>query len=221
MKWIYVTFLIVVAQACTVQQVVKPLEKGKKQVSGNFGGPLIGFAGTTIPIPLTSIGYAQGISDSITLHANLQLTSIAYKNIHLNTGATYGLLKPNGWKPGISTSVSANILTDVRIGNWSVYPQIDINSYWDYNNHFMYFGLTNWIELSGNKAHNEEQQKRMLTGIQFGNTWNTNKWSYSIESKWLAPTRNTEDLTINYKTYRFNNEPKGAVGIYFGLARKF
>ena len=214
--------LLLGVSACTSQKIVKPLHRGEHQVSANLGGPLIGFAGTTIPIPLTSINYARGLSDSLTVHGGLQTTSLLYKTIQLDAGATYGLLKPSGWKPGLSVSGSLNFLSDMRAGNPSIYPQLDANLYWDYGkSHFMYVGSTNWIELRGAKAHGENQDTRVLTGIQFGNTFSKNKWSYTIESKWLAPARSSLYSVVNYKSYNLAGEPRGAVGMYLGVARKF
>lgn len=205
---------------CVPQKIVKPLQTGQKQLNASIGGPLIAFAGTTIPIPLTSINYAQGVTDSLTFHGGLQLTSLAYKTIQLDAGATYGIIKPKGWQPGLSASGSLNVLTDLRETAFRIYPQLDVNAYWDYGqNHFMYFGVTNWIELNGNRAHEEEQNQQILSGIQFGNTFTQGKWSFTLESKWLAPTRNTRNLTIDYKTYQLGGEPKGAVGVYFGITK--
>lgn len=214
--------ILVVLGACTSQRVVKPLNQGSSQIQANLGGPLIGFAGTTIPIPLTSVGYAYGLRDSLTLHGGVQLTNLAYQNLHLDAGATYGFLRPKGWLPGFSGSLSLNYLTDFREANSRLYPQIDANMYWDYGtSHFMYFGITNWIEVSSSRAHNEPIEQRLLSGFQFGNTFTTNKWNYTIESKWLAPTRNSNDLVVDYKTYSLGGERKGAVGLYFGISRNF
>ena len=201
---------------------MKPLDRGQQQVSANLGGPLIGFGELTIPIPLTSISYARGLSDSLTIHGGLQTTSLLYKTIQLDAGVSYGILKPKGYIPGLSISGSLNFLADMREGNPSLYPQIDANLYWDYGkSHFMYVGSTNWIELRGIKAHERPQEKRLLTGIQFGNTWTTAKWGFTAESKWLAPSRSSLYSVVNYKSYNFGGEPKGAVGVYFGVARRF
>lgn len=221
----YFKFLILVActlGACTAQRVVKPLAKSEQQISVNLGGPLIGFGSLTIPIPLSSINYANGISDKLTVHGGLQTTSLLYRTFQLDAGATYGLLENKGWTPGVSISGSINVLSDMREHNSRLYPQLDANLYWDYGkNHFMYVGSTNWIELRNTKAHDEFQEKRILSGIQFGNTWNTDRWSYTVESKWLAHTRSSLNSVVDYKTYSFGGEPLGAVGLYFGIARRF
>jgi hypothetical protein len=223
-KYIYTLLAsaIITTSACTSQKIVKPLEKGQQQVSANLGGPLIGFGGLTIPVPLTSVNYARGITDSLTIHGSLQTTSLIYKTIQLDAGATYGILQPKGWKPGLSVSGSLNVLTDMREGNARLYPQLDANLYWEYgSDNFMYLGSTNWIELVGTKAHEQTQEKRILSGIQFGNTWVTPKWSFTAESKWLAPTRSSLYSVVDYKSYSLAGEPRGAVGIYFGIARRF
>ena len=223
MNKIILAFCIAIASAsCTTQKVVRPLQEGEQQISGNLGGPLIGFAGTVIPIPLTSVNYARGLSDSLSIHGGLQTTSLLYKTLQVDAGATYGFLKPDGWKPGLSASASLNFLSDFREGNPKLYPQIDANAYWDYGtDNFMYLGVTNWIEFSKTMADGQEQRKHVLSGIQFGNTFSTEKWNYTIESKLLAPTRNTTNLVVDYRNYKFSGESKGAVGVYIGIARKF
>ena len=222
-KYIYpLILLLIVISGCTSQKIVKPLQKGQQQVRANLGGPLIGFGELTIPIPLTPINYARGMSNKLTIHTGLQTTSLLYRTIQVDAEATYGMLKNEGWVPGISISGTLNFLTDVREGNARLYPQLDANIYWDYGkDHFMYVGSTNWIELNNTRAHNRPQSKRLLTGIQFGNTWNNPKWSYTAESKWLAPTRSSLYSVVDYKTYSWGGEPMGAVGLYFGIARKF
>lgn len=214
--------ILTILGACTSQKIVKPLLEGEQQVSLNLGGPLIDFGGLTIPIPLTSVNYARGMSDKLTIHTGLHTTSLLYRTFQLDFGATCSVLENKGWVPGISVSSSLNFLSDMRRGNINIYPQVDANIYWDYgNNHFMYVGSTNWIELNNTKAHDRPQEKRLLSGIQFGNTWNSEKWSYTAESKWLAPTRSSLYSVVEYKTYSWRGNPKGAVGIYFGIARRF
>ncbi|MEY2923730.1 MAG: hypothetical protein RLZZ337_270 [Bacteroidota bacterium] len=222
MRTIYLSIITFLAASCTSQKIVRPLQEGEQQVSANLGGPLIGFAGAVIPVPLTSINCAKGISDSLTLHGGIQTTSLLYKTLQLDAGATYGFIKPDGWKPGLSASGSLNFLTDFREGNPKIYPQIDVNAYWDYaSNNFMYLGITNWIEFQQTMTDGQEQRKQLLSGIQFGNTFSTEKWNYTIESKWLAPTRNSTNLVVDYRSYKLGGESRGAVGIYVGFARKF
>lgn len=213
---------IIFLASCSVQRVVKPLSEKQVQVQATLGGPLIGFSGTTIPTPLSSLGIAYGLNANISLFGGIHTTSLAYQDLQLDIGITHGFMEANGWKPGISGSFSLNPILDFRDNNFRIYPQLDLNVYWDYaDKHFMYLGTTNWIEMRNALAHGFEQDKHWLSGIQFGNTFNTDKWAFTIESKWLAPTRNTESLIVDYKTYSVGGEKKGAVGLYLGIARSF
>ncbi len=216
------SIISIIIAGCSTQRIIKPLKKNQQQFAFSGGGPLFQFAGTVIPMPLSSVSYAKGLTDSITLYTGLQLTNLVYKNLHLDIGGTYGLLKPKGWTPGITLNAGINVLSDFREYNIKVFPQLDANAYWDYGaDYFMYFGITNWVELSKNRAHSEIQGKQILSGLQFGNTFSRNSCKYTLESKWLAPTRNSKDLTINYSTYISGDQPKGAVGIYFSVAKQF
>ena len=63
---------------CNATRVVKPLDKGEKQLAAGFGGPGIIYTGAPIPVPLTSVSYAHGLDTGLTLSAGLHTTSAAF-----------------------------------------------------------------------------------------------------------------------------------------------
>jgi hypothetical protein len=210
---------LMLIQSCAPSRVVRPLEKGQKNISANLGGPLIGFAGTTIPMPLTSISYAQGVSDDVTLFGGFHTTSMLYGVIQTDIGACYNLYHPDSSQFGVSVNPVINFAFDTWEGNAKLWPEVDINAYWEFKpkKSFMYVGASNWFELSGTKAHDEVQENRWLFNPHMGYTYVRNKWNYNVETKYLVPNVDTEPNAVDYRGVA----GKGAIGVYFTFIRKF
>ena len=100
-----------------------------------------------------------------------------------------------------------------------MWPQIDANAWWEYGErkHFFYAGLSSWFELSGTKAHGEQQQSRIFPGIQMGNTLAFNKWEYTFEFKWNGVNLENRGVTLDY----ISPAGQGALGIGLAFTRKF
>ena len=205
--------------SCMPSRIVRPLDKGEKAVNLHVGGPLIGFAGTTIPVPFTSLMYAQGVTDKTTVFGSLHTTSLLFGVVQTDIGACQNLYYNDSLKLGISVTPAINMAYDTWEGNFKLWPQLDVNAYWDIKpqKSFVYFGVDNWFELSGTKAHNQSQKNRWIINPQIGFTHVRNKWNYNIEGKWLTPYLKNTPNVVDYKGI----SGKGAVGIYISFTRKF
>jgi hypothetical protein len=221
MKFKRILFIVSVffLEACHVSRVIQPLDKGEHQIGLGAGGPTIELGGNVLPVPLSSIHYAYGWQDRTTLFGGLHLTSLGYGVAQVDIGGTYGFLEPSSWKPGLSTSVSGNFLLDFWTYTPSLYPQLDANLYWNYGQkqHVAYLGATNWLELRSMRSHGVVQDRRFLSGIQLGTSINHQLWSFGLEGKWLAPTRDSRNVTVAYKG--FNG--MGATGIYLTINKRW
>lgn len=206
-------------QSCAPSRVVRPFEKNQKAISASLGGPLIGFAGTTIPMPLTSLSYAQGVTDNVTLFGGFHTTAMLYGVVQTDIGACVNVYHPDSSKFGISFNPVLNFAFDTWEGNKRIWPEIDINAYWEFKNKgsFMYIGASNWFELSNNKAHDEKIEDRWLFNPHLGYTYSRKKWNYNIEMKYLLPYKETFPNVVDYRGINGN----GAVGLYFNFTRKF
>lgn len=212
--------IVVYATSCAPARYVRPLQKGQKAISGTFGGPVIGFAGLTIPMPLTSFGFGYGLKENLTLQSSLHTTSLLFGVIHLDAGATYGILKPDGWKPGLSVTPALNFTVDTWEGQAKLWPLLDVNAYWEYSKnkeHYAYVGVQNWFELSSSKAHGEKVSDHWLPNIQLGHVLSKEKLDFTVEMKYLAPNVQSQELIVDYKSVG----QTGAIGIYIGIVRKF
>jgi len=205
--------------SCAPSRIVRPLDKGQKAIGLNLGGPLIGFSGTTIPVPFTSLMYAQGVTEKTTVFGSIHTTSLLFGVIQTDIGVCHRLYYSDSTRIGLSVTPAINLAYDKWEGNFKVWPQIDINVYWDIKpkKSFVYLGVDNWFELSGKKAHEQTQQNRWIINPQIGYTNSRNKWNYNIEFKYLVPYLNNEPGVVDYKGVN----GKGAVGVYLSFTRKF
>lgn len=210
--------------SCAPSRLVKPLEKGEQQLNASIGGPLINFSGTTIPIPFTSLTYANGVADKATAFASLHTTSLMFGVLQTDIGVVRELYTPDSISrltPGISIAPSVNMAFDIWENNFRLWPQIDFNAYWilsKQRQHYCYLGLSNWLEFNQHKAHGEIQRNQWIFNPQIGIMLSKSKWNHQIEMKYLAPEIRNDNVVVDYAK-PFGN--KGAMGIYYSVSRKF
>jgi len=217
--YLFILFGLVLLSACAPTRFVKPLEQDQWAISGSFGGPLVDFDGTTIPIPFTSIGAGYGLTDYTTAFANINPTALAFGVLHLEAGVLQSIIAPEGVRPGISAGGSLNFMGDMWWANMKLFPQIDANLYWEYGHreNFFYVGTSNWFDLAAQKAHGEIQQNNWIFNLQAGHTFGGPKWNFTLEAKYLAPFHSNQNLVVDYTSF----SRQGAIGAYFGFIRKF
>lgn len=201
--------VISVCFSCNSTRVVKPLEKGETRISADVGGPVVGF-----PIPLSSLSGAYGITEKVSVFGGFHLTTLAYQTVQFDIGANYSLLQPKEWKPGISGSFIVNPILDLRVKNSSAFPETAFNFYWQLKEHHIPFiGLTNWYDLAY-KSTELEKGKLLHPAIYLGYNYESPKWIFGIETKWLNFNK---ELTIPQVDH-MSLGGKGAVGVYLKAA---
>ena len=219
---IYILILFYVFfQSCVPTKMIKPLQKGEKSIGANFGGPLINFEGAPIPVPFTSITGAIGIKKDLTAIGSIHTTSALFGVAQIDLGVLKQLYISNDSTFGITASPQINLALDKWEGNFRTWQVLDINAYWHYkngNSNFAYTGVTNWFELSAKRAHNEPQPNLWLPAFNLGHQFTKPNMDYFIETKWMAPFNNNDEMVVDYVQLTGN---KGAFGIYFGLRKKF
>lgn len=205
--------------SCAPSRLVQPLKKGEYNASFNVGGPLIGYSNTVIPIPLSSISIAKGISDSVSAWGSLHTTALLFGTGQVDFGVLKGLIPQKGYKPAISASVGANLALDFHQYNFRFWPQADINAYWNWgrNRNLFYLGICNWIELRMKRSHDQQQFVHWIMNPQIGVRLFQKKWSYGIEWKYLAPTIQRLPNVIDYKGFGST----GANGIFLSISKTF
>lgn len=207
-------------QACGPSRFVKPLAKNEKAVAVSAGGPLIEFSGSTIPVPLTSIAYGHGVDSNITVFAGWHPTAALFNNLQLDIGATYSLATQKGNLPGLTVSPVMNIVRDLDEKLGRVWPQFDINTYWELgeNKHLLYLGLSSWFELRLQRSHEQNQIQRWIPSPMVGYTHRVKKTDFNLEFKFIAPAADNRYTFVPYKSV-FGDT--GATGIYLSAVRRF
>jgi hypothetical protein len=218
MNKLFTGIVILFLFSCAPSRFVKPLGKNEAALGATLGGPLIGFAGTTIPIPLSSVTGAYGIRDNLTVFGSLHTTSLLFKTVQVDAGAVKELLSQKSFVPGISVSPSLNAAVDFE-GRFKAWPALDFNAYWNYSGKqsFFYVGASSWFELSTVRSGGEPRKQLWLFNPHLGHTFAHSRWQYTLEGKWLVPGIERLPNAVDYKGFGST----GAIGIYLGVTRNF
>lgn len=202
---------------CTPTRFVTPLEKGEWAGGVNFGGPLIEFGGSTIPVPFSSIYVGHGYTERTTLYGGLHTTSLAFKTFQVDAGANFLVRKMDGNIPGISLNGTFNAMIDFRDFNFRAYPSLAGNLFYDLRYGRFYAGMDNWFDLFPSQVPDNSNYQLWAPAFHIGQTFKIKKWELTFEYKSLAPFTNNDDIVVRYATAR----AKGAHGLYMSIQKKF
>ncbi len=210
--------LLVLIQQCAPSRYVKPLAKKEQSAGFSFGGPIIGFAGASIPIPFTTLSYGRGLSDRLTVYGGWHLTSLAFGNVQFDLGSTYGIW--HNEKQGLSGGI--NLQTAMAAGKANtarLWPTAEVNYYYQPGKSASYFygGVNSWFELAKRKAHEQEQQRHLIPNLQLGYTLVKEKTQHQFELKYLGIGIPNLPGIVDYRGLG----GKGSFGIYYCISRKF
>lgn len=198
---------------------VKPLAKNQNAITANLGGPLIRFGKAVIPIPFTSVNYGRGITNKTTVFGSIHTTALLFGNFQTDIGICQSIYKNDSLKFGITVNPAVNLVFDKWEKNFRAWPQLDLNIYKDVlkDKAFVFIGLTNWLELSSKKAHNESITQHILINPHVGITYHYKKWDYTFETKFLQMNKNNKPNVVDY----VGVNQRGAISIYLNFTRKF
>ena len=220
MKLIKIGFFLLFIHSCAPSRFVKPLQKNEKAINLSLGGELIRYGNTVIPIPFTSIVYGQGITDKTTVFGSIHTTSALFGNFQTDIGIVQQLYKNDSLKIGISASPALNFMCHQFKSDARLFPQLDLNFYWNYskNKNYLYAGISNWFDFTKTKAHKEKQKNHYFFAPQIGHTFVKQKWNYNLELKYISPNLRNNFVVADYYN-PFGS--KGVIGIYIGISRTF
>lgn len=206
--------------ACSTTRIVKPLEAKEVMLGLDFGGPLIDFAKTTIPLPFSSVVGAYGINSNFTTFGAFHITSALMGTAQVDLGAIYRVYSSKKqYIPSISTGLSTHLLLDGFKGAFRVYPVADVNLYWQYlksGNNYIYLNWSSWFDC-WNRADGQPNKKSYRPSFSLGHTFENTKMRYTIEFKYMLPGEESGGTPVLYKGIG----GKGGIGIYLGVSRKF
>jgi hypothetical protein len=219
MRYTFLFIAVVALYACSPVTMVKPLKAKQWAATGSFGGPLIGFGSAVIPVPFTALGAGYGLDSVSTISARVHTTSAAFGVAHLDVGYLRQLRSPEGRIPGITASLNSALMLDKWEKNFSWYPSLDVNAYWNIGKQgsFLYTGVTSWFDYHKVGTADRVQPYNWVPAVNVGYTRSRARWNTSLEVKYLAPGISHESLTVDYKA----PGSTGAIGVYVGIIRTF
>ncbi|MEQ9186591.1 MAG: hypothetical protein RLP15_02585 [Cryomorphaceae bacterium] len=209
---------LVVLASCSTTRVIKPLDKGEKQIGASFGGPAIIFSGAPIPLPLTSISYAHGLDTGLTLAGGLHTTALLFGNAEIDLSLGIRVFESNNERFGLTASPGVHLFYGFRGNAFRAYPQLEGIGWWQYGekNHLLYGGLGTWVELVREKAHSEVQQHELMPYVTLGHQFAGAKWKWQVEARYIGFNYSTDNIVVEY----LGPFPNGTTGLYVGLTRK-
>ncbi len=213
-------FVLLFFAACSSTRLVRPLKEKEVAVGFDFGGPLIDFAGLVIPIPFTSLTGAYGISPELTAFGSVHTTAAAAGVFQMELGVVRSILPELETTPRRFNVSIAPVLHLMARQSFRLYPEIDINAYWQYSAkraHFAYFSVANWFDLWNLSAHGQTNRERYIPNFALGHTFVTKKMRYTLEARWLAPFSSNQNIVVGYNGIG----TQGAIGVYFSVYRSF
>jgi hypothetical protein len=231
---IFGLFVILMAQSCAPSRVVRPLAENEKRFSGSLGGPLIRYGNAVTPTPFLSFTYAQGLSDSVTVFAAVNATSMAFNNVQTEIGGTYLISKNDSNTVGISGTFQLNtafnindpikkkFLTDSRpdVNSFRIWPQIDINRYWVFNkprDRYLYYGASVWFDFKTRMQSGQKQNTFVFISPHVGTKLTNKLYDFTFELKYLVPYLNSWAPAVDYirPVGRY-----GGLGLHLTISKK-
>ncbi len=211
--------LIINSYSCSPARFVKPLNKNQQSANISLGGPLITYGNSVIPVPFLTANYGYGIDSSLTGFGSVNITSALFANLQMELGAAKQLCRQHTYLPALTITPALNIIYRNKDAH-KLYPQLTVNAFWEYGKrkNFFYIGIDNWFELSQKRAFDIIQPNHWIFMPEAGHNFTLKKWNFIIETKVIAPNLSNQNLVVDYQT-PFKSH--GALGVYFGLTRKF
>ena len=212
-KELLAVFLLFFCISCSSVRHVLPLQKGESAVDLSVGGPITKVGNVYIPLPLLSAGYRYGITENLGLESGLGITSMLYRNFHLDAGITWHPFLAQGARPGLFLSPRLFFLANSE--NFRLYPDLDLGTYWKLRNNLIYTGVENWFEYHATRSDGNSQDHHWLIIPFLGYGYSFNKWQFQLEGRVYTPNlKNTGRATENIGFGDY-----GILGVFIGFSR--
>ncbi len=199
--------LIGMLWGCSAVQPVRVLERGQQAITTSLGGALAPGTAPTGVVPYLTAGYANGISDDVTIHGRAHLLMAAFGAVGLDVGASMRALHQDGAVPELT--VSAQVLgfaSLVRSAPVRLYPNLTANASWSVGERsLLYLGSHATIQIDPGKT-----LVSPFAGYQFPIS---NSVRLQVETIWQASNIDTRASIFDGESSIGGN---GSFGIYFG-----
>lgn len=179
MRRVLLGALLVVTTGCGVATRVRPTPKGSLAIEAAAGGPLVN-AGAPIPLPLSSVGAAYGLTERLDVSAHLQLTPLAAFGVWgADVGASYLALEQASARPAVTVGLRGYGFTDFKSGLWP-YADATATASWKLGDRW-----TPFVTLTGMYA---AVDRRVLWSPGAGVQVRLGRFELTGELRWYDPT---------------------------------
>lgn len=221
MRSAFIGLILLLGFSCAPIRFQKPLEKSEFAAGVNAGGPLIKFAGATIPIPFSSIYGGYGLTENTTAILGIHTTSLLFGNAQADINVLHQLYANEKGNFRISGQAGAMNLLDLNDnGAFRLYPTLAATALYEWSSgpsHRLYTGMDQWLDFYENKRVNPEKHNYWLPSIHLGYAHEAKQWTWGAELKYSGFHLSNQDIVVNYQT-PFNT---GNLGIYAFIHRRF
>jgi hypothetical protein len=144
---------------CGTMSAAYPLDEGEHRMGVTFGGPFTTTLGPPIPVPNLIVERRSGLAPvqemPLDVNYGINLTSIAFGQAGVHTGASLHLFKGEGWIPSMSLTERIHVYSnhfdttkpaETRLP-WGL-NEADFTLSWALGNHFVYGGASNVVDFA-------------------------------------------------------------------------
>ncbi len=207
--------------ACGTTHLIRPVGRGNTRVSLSAGGPFATVGSATIPVPMTTLGVAHGVTDAVDVHADIHpfgwLFSPGNGSIS-PLGATMGLAVhpiPMGRKwltigadlYGFTNRLDAELFTNLWVAG-----AFDVTRWFTFGG-----GLHNTVMLGSSDPYQNNRSRYTPTIFLQAAVHPSRRVSIDLEARWYALADNSVRVVPNY----IGIGGLGALGILIGVHYQF
>jgi len=210
MLCILISMLICIG--CGTVASVQPIGKGNSAVTLSSGGPVAPIFDIDMPIPYSVLRYRRGLTDIMDLHVSVHPTMMIMGTIALDAGVTKHFFDSQGWRPGLS--VEGGIYAFSAMSDLSLvraYPEIGFIGHYSFaqKRRILYFGIQSMYQYT---------EPYVLLAPLVGAELVLGRVGVNIETKWYAPTEQSDNRVVDYTLIPTNT---GAIGFVWGISYRF
>lgn len=215
----FLPLLVPLLAACSTVHGVRPLGKGGVAIEASLGGPFVEVFDAPIPLPLSTVGAAVGVTDGTDVHAAWHPSALALFGLGaVDAGVSQQLLAQKGARPrlmGDLTVVGAfgDAVDGAPEGGVRVWAQPTATAAWDWGKHgrqTAYGSLLAFLQPAPTFAWHP--------AVAVGNQWALGSHvRVGTELKWIAPLSDAEVVAPHW----YAPGDLGAVSAQVGLGLVF
>lgn len=195
---------------CGTVASVRPLGRGKSSITLSSGGPVAPIFDIKMPLPYTVLRYRRGLNTSTDFHVGIHPTMLILGNLGVDVGLTKQVVSQLGLRPALC--MEASIYAFYHMYDFSsvrIHPALSLIGSYQFANHrhIVYFGTQSMMQFTDPYV-----VLAPLVGFEFSIG---RKLLLNLETKWYAPTEESERRVVDYTIKPFDY---GALGFVWGLS---